>query len=141
MPFDDEDREQLAEDMLHDRRINRPIYCAHCGYNLKTLPKSYHCPECGSLYAARSPAWKGIYTQCESRPPVLEFLGLIIVGTPAVFLVMNAIASPTSGLVTTAVAFAVLTLILAGAAFLRTTRFLHAQRIARHIADQEAEEY
>jgi len=137
MPFEDEDREKLANDMLHDRRINKPLYCAHCGYNLKTLPKSYHCPECGSSYTARSPAWKGIYTQHENRPPVLEFLGLILVGLPTVFLVLNAVASPTSGLVATAIAFVVVTLLLVGAVWLRTTRFIRAQQVARRIADQE----
>lgn len=55
------DLERIEEEMFTDRRITGSVYCGRCGYNLRTLPFCYHCPECGNEYNARPLKMKGIY--------------------------------------------------------------------------------
>lgn len=47
--------------MQSDRRIISDAYCGRCGYNLRTLPYIYSCPECGNPYNARPLTLRGIF--------------------------------------------------------------------------------
>ncbi|MBI4717463.1 MAG: hypothetical protein HY763_06640 [Planctomycetes bacterium] len=66
------------KDTYTDRRITTSIYCGKCGYNLRTLPYVYTCPECGNAYNARPVGTEGIYTAHEVAPPIGGSLGSIL---------------------------------------------------------------
>lgn len=51
---------RVGEDLHHDRGIQFNIFCAKCGYNLRTRPTIGRCPECGNEYDARSDKLVGI---------------------------------------------------------------------------------
>ena len=38
MRYEEKERNRIAEDILLDRRIRTSMYCAKCGYNLRSLP-------------------------------------------------------------------------------------------------------
>lgn len=74
--------DRMADDAYKDMRITSSIYCGTCGYNLRTLPYTGPCPECGSDYNARALSMKGIFTINDIELPVKEFfLALFCAGT------------------------------------------------------------
>lgn len=140
MPLSEQDREKLADDIIKDRRISQSTYCENCGYNLKTLPRSYHCPECGSEYRARMPRMKGIYLPHENSPPFGEAVAMVIFAVVSVVLLVGAWKSKSGGHVATAFVFTAITLAIAGAVVVRTNRFLRTSRLARQIERQQDDE-
>jgi len=70
MPPHGNELDRLADDVYFNRRITASTYCAECGYNLRTLPYVYHCPECGQEYNARPLHMKGIFLPADHEPPV-----------------------------------------------------------------------
>lgn len=140
MPLSERDREELADDIIKDRRISQSMYCGNCGYNLKTLPRSYHCPECGSEYRARPARMKGIYLAHENPPPFGEAIATVVFGLASGVLLVGAWTSKSGGYWATAVIFAAITLTFAGAVVIRTNRFLRTSRLARQIERQQEDE-
>lgn len=69
-----EELERLADDAYMDRRIGGYVYCGQCGYNLRTLPYLYQCPECGQEYNARPLTMSGVYLPFQATVPVLDTL-------------------------------------------------------------------
>ena len=59
--LDSGELERLSAELYADRIIVTSLYCAQCGYNLRTLPYVYRCPECGSDYNARALKMDGIF--------------------------------------------------------------------------------
>ena len=141
MPLSERDREELAEDIIRDRRIGISTYCGNCGYNLKTLPRSYHCPECGSEYRARMPQMKGIYLENVNSLPFLEVIATVVFALMSGVLVVGAWRESNSvGYWVTAMIFTAVTIIFAVAAYIRTNRFLRTARLAREIERQQEDE-
>lgn len=140
MPLSERDREELADDIIKDRRIATSTYCGNCGYNLKTLPRSYHCPECGSEYRARMPRMKGIYLQNENSLPFVEAIAAVVFAMVSATLLVGAWNSKSGGYWVTAIIFAAITLAFAVAVVVRTNRFLHTARLSRQIERQQEDE-
>lgn len=137
MPLSERDREELADDIIRDRRISMSTYCGSCGYNLKTLPRSYHCPECGSEYRARPPRMNGIYMPHQNSPPLGAAVAVVVFALVAGLLVVGAWNSKSTGYVATAAIFVAITLSFAVHVVMRTNRFLRTLRLGRQIARQE----
>lgn len=140
MPLSEQDRERLADDVIKDRRISQSTYCENCGYNLKTLPRSYQCPECGSAYRARMPRMKGIYLPHENAPPLGEAVALLVFAVLSGMLLVAAWNSNSGGYAATAIVFIAVTLAIAVAVVVRTNRFLRTARLARQIERQQDDE-
>ena len=140
MPLSERDREELADDIIKDRRIPTSTYCGNCGYNLKTLPRSYQCPECGSEYRARMPRMKGIYLPHANSPPAGEVVALLVFAVVSGSLLVAAWNSKSTGYVATAIVFAAITLTIAVVVVVRTKRFLRTSRLARQIERQQDDE-
>lgn len=140
MPLSEQDRERLADDIIMDRRISQSTYCENCGYNLKTLPRSYHCPECGSEYRARMPRMKGIYLPHENSPPLGEAVAMVVFAVVSGVLLVGAWKSNSGGYRATAIVFTAITLAIGVAVIVRTTRFLRTARLARQIERQQDDE-
>ena len=122
--------ERLPEDIYFDRRITASTYCSKCGYNLRTLPYIYSCPECGQQYNARPLHMKGIYLPADHEPPV----GRMVV---AAFWYLLAIPMIRSGLnppETPQLAFGGLFLSIALWYSVLVIRQLHRYQLARHVA-------
>ena len=61
MSFSQDEVERLMDQAEPGRGIDTSLYCAACGYNLRGLPHSGTCPECGGRYSTRSHLMKGIF--------------------------------------------------------------------------------
>ena len=140
MPLSDEERNRLEDDILFDRRIIRSIYCGNCGYNLKTLPRSYVCPECGQQYNARRQPMKGIYFPHDVEPPFAHVAGALISTTIAVAVLIHAFKPLDKGRLTIGLIFAGITIWLAVEAFRRVKKLVTFRFVARRIAQQQEEE-
>ena len=140
MPLSDEERNRLEDDILFDRRITRSLYCGSCGYNLKTLPRSYVCPECGQPYNARRQPMKGIYFPHDVEPPIAQIAGALISAVVAVSLLSVAFRPFSAVRVTFGLIFAVATVYLSVQTYWRVKRLIKFQALARRITQQEEEE-
>ncbi len=70
--------ERIADDMYKGRLLGHAVYCGNCGYNLKTLPYRYVCPECGSEYNARPRKMTGIFVPQEAEFPIRDIFSTLI---------------------------------------------------------------
>ena len=90
MVISSDELERLADDAYKERRIGGTIYCGGCGYNLKTLPYLYQCPECGQEYNARPLVMKGIFLPQITSPPFVDMAAVVFCGPIAFFLIDGA---------------------------------------------------
>ena len=90
-----DDLDRLADDIYKNRRISGWIYCGNCGYNLRTLPYVYTCPECGHEYNARPLTMRGIFLPHEASFPLRDLAALLacVLGT-VVFAVAHSAEKP-----------------------------------------------
>ena len=139
--------DRMADDLYLDRRIQTSIYCGRCGYNLKTLPYSYTCPECGSDYNARPMSMKGILVPDGSESPAGTVATVVIawmvggvmilagalyaMGSRGIFVVIELVLG---------VSLVVLGLYCVHRGERRLRRFLRHRALWKHIAEQERSE-
>lgn len=84
MVLSSDELDRMSEDIYKDRRVRTSTYCGKCGYNLKTLPYSYTCPECGNPYNARPLSMKGILVPDGSESAVGTAATVVLAGIVAV---------------------------------------------------------
>lgn len=138
------DPERIREEMFAGRRIADSVYCGRCGYNLRSLPYCYHCPECGSEYNARPLVMKGIHVPFVGGLPAVvgSFVkALIFLGITPIFAIPAIYSRPIHSLAIVAAVLVAATgvgHIVQG--FDRAKRWLLTRTIARQIADEEGEE-
>ncbi len=65
----EKDYERQSDETFTDRLIRGSVYCGTCGYNLRTLPYIYQCPECGASYNARPLTMKGVFLPQQAEMP------------------------------------------------------------------------
>ena len=139
MGLTSDELQRLAEDILFERLISTNLFCANCGYNLRTLGYAGRCPECGSEYNARKLWMEGVFTAGMLEFPTGDWFGAVLTGGLGVLLA----AWGTNPVVGWRLMFAVVLLLLAGfyvrSAWRRTGRYLHFQGIARRIKAAEEE--
>lgn len=143
MSLSSRDLDWIADEIYRGRRIAGSIYCGACGYNLKTLPYMYRCPECGTEFNARPTVMKNIFTPMEARAPILDFLGAVALLGMGVMTGWHSIGASGSGTYSwPGAAAAVVLLILGALMFDRAYGGLHGYlrsiRVARRIAEEEA---
>jgi len=85
--------ERLADDAYKERRIGGTVYCGNCGYNLRTLPYFYRCPECGNEYNARPLVMKGIFLPQNISPPFVDTAAVLFWG-PIAFVLIDGATQP-----------------------------------------------
>jgi len=74
------DLDKLSDDIFKDRRISGSVYCGKCGYDLRTLPYLYQCPECGNAYNARPLVMKGVFLPQQTPVPWIDMLAVPFFG-------------------------------------------------------------
>ena len=72
MVLGSDELDRLADDIDKDRTITGSIYCGNCGYNLRTLPYAYTCPECGKGYNARPLKMEGVFLPQDTYFPASD---------------------------------------------------------------------
>jgi len=137
--FNLSDVERIADDIWKDRRITSATYCGECGYNLKTLPYVYTCPECGNQYNARPLAMKGIFLPQEGTAPMQETTAVLVwAGIAfAIFRFSPRPLEPASWVMSGVAA--ALSLINVGLSIRRWRRFIHTRVVAHRIVRSEEE--
>ena len=140
MPLSDKERNRFEDDILFDRRITQSLYCGNCGYNLKTLPRSYVCPECGQKYNARRQPMKGIYFPHNVEPPFAQMAGAVISATIAVYLLIGAFKPVNQGRLVVGVIFVGIAIYLAAQVCWQTKRLIKFRVLGRRIARQQDDE-
>lgn len=132
-----DDLERLADDTFTDRRITSETFCGKCGYNLRTLPYIYACPECGNEYNARALKMRGIFMLYETEIPWSDlFTSLLCVASTA-WLVYAAVKQQDVIRIGFALLFVAFTFIFGRQAYAKTARWWKAQVIIRRIQAQQ----
>lgn len=133
-----EELERLADDAYMDRRIGGYVYCERCGYNLRTLPYIYKCPECGQEYNARPLTMKGIFLPFQTTVPVLDTLSAVFWAVVAVVLLYTGIRPLNKWLTALGVGSGILAIVYSYHAWTRFRLVFRAMAIERRIrADEE----
>jgi len=76
--FSHDELDRFVDETRDRGVITGDVYCGNCGYNLKTLPYVYRCPECGSEYCARRLFPRGIFYLSRSSFPYGELIAFAI---------------------------------------------------------------
>ena len=139
MGLSEEELDRLADEMYLQRRISSPTYCATFGYNLRTLPHVYTCPECGHAYNARPLKMRGIFLPYEYEPPMSDAAATILCAFGAFLLIARGVNPVDQGLLIIGSGFGVLAIVYAVKFVLGMLRYLRARSIARRIEMDEEE--
>ncbi len=140
MVISSDELSRLADEAYGGRRISDSLYCATCGYNLRTLPYVYRCPECGSGYNARPLAMKGIFLPVETFPPVGDALILILFVGMTGFTFYCGVNPPDAAWLVTSAVFALMAVHRALRGWARHLAYLRYRDVARRIAAEKGEE-
>lgn len=137
MALSSRELDRYAEDVYKDRRITRSVYCGNCGYNLKTLPYVYRCPDCGQEYNARPRVLQGIHQPHLVEIPFGDIASTLFCGL-CVFLLLRQGFFPI-GLwrLIAVLVFVALTLIFLSQTWSKLAALSKSRRIAKRIAANE----
>lgn len=82
MPLTPDELEHMANEGegQTEVRIRHTVHCGTCGYNLKSLPIAYTCPECGNPYSARPLKMHGVYQPGNEAFPGARLASVILCG-------------------------------------------------------------
>jgi hypothetical protein len=136
MGLDSGELERLAEDHLAERIISMDLYCAGCGYNLRTRPYVGRCPECGGLYNARPLHMEGIFNAQLLVFPIGDVVGALLALGLAAAWIPAGIHSRDERLCLLGLILAVIGFFFARSAWRRAARFFHFRGIARRIESE-----
>lgn len=139
MPLGSEELERLSDEVYSFRRISASTYCSRCGYNLRTLPYVYTCPECGQAYNARPLHMKGIFLPSDHEPPGGQVVMMLFWFALALLTVICAVAAP-SRWNWAMLVIGVLFLVTGVGQLMHVLRQLRRYRLARDIARRIEEE-
>jgi len=126
--------DRYADDAYKDRRITTSVYCGNCGYNLRTLPYRYKCPECGQEYNARPRTMKGIYAPQDTDIPFGDIASAAFCGFAVFILARNAFTPIDPWRIVFAVVFVIFTVMFLSRAYDRLGELMKARRVAKRIA-------
>ncbi|MFQ5489321.1 MAG: hypothetical protein ACE5GE_01255 [Phycisphaerae bacterium] len=130
-----------GDEVLADRRIGTDLYCARCGYNLRTLTYLGRCPECGSQYSARPPVMKGIFTADMLRFPLEElFWTSVCLSIGAACLFLGA-WPPGEGRLLIGVVFGALGACYVHLLWKRLVRYVRLLEVYRRLRDEDSDDW
>jgi len=132
-------KERDADDAYRDRRIRTSIYCNKCGYNLRTLPYVYNCPECGNPYRARGISTIGIFTRQTAAVPFGDIIASVLFGITAFVLLIRAIRPLDQGRLIVAAVFVALTAWFVVRSCNGFQEYMRQRTVEREIAKEESE--
>ncbi len=133
------DLERLADDTDKGRILLSSTYCERCGYNLRTLPCVYTCPECGNQYNARPLKMEGIFLPHKTRVPVGDIAAVVFGVGGALLFGISGIRSADPIRIAIAGMFLLLSIPFLWRAYRGLRRLAHTRAVARQIAMEEGE--
>ncbi len=131
--------ERLADDTYKNRIILSSTYCGRCGYNLRTLPYVYTCPECGGQYNARPLKMQGIFLPQAVQVPAGDIAAALFCVAGALLFGVNGIISANVLRVVIAGVFVLLFIPFMWRAYGGLQKLFKTRAIARQIALDEEE--
>ncbi|MGD2108571.1 MAG: hypothetical protein PVI86_04180 [Phycisphaerae bacterium] len=137
MTLSEHDLDRMADDMYKNRRLTESTYCAQCGYNLRTLPYVYTCPECGNEYNARPVLRHGIFSPHDVVFPFKDLLAAMVSAVGVFLLTYGAPWPPSMGRVVMVLTLAVLGVMFIVQGITGMRRFLQSSRVAQRIMREE----
>jgi hypothetical protein len=137
MTLSSSELDRIADDIYKDRRISGSVYCGTCGYNLRTLPYVYTCPECGQEYNARPLVMKGIFAPHDADIPFGDFASALFCAAAAYVIGQFAFEPIDPVRLIVGGVFAGFSLIFVHRTYVRFLTFLKARRVARRIAMED----
>ena len=137
MAISNRELDRFADDQYLDRRITSSVFCGNCGYNLRTLPYTYQCPECGQDYNARPLEMRGIFSPQDVDIPFGDMAAAAFCALAVYVLARNAFDPFDIIRIAFAAAFFIFTLIFLNRSYDRFQALLKARRVARRIATED----
>ncbi len=137
MALNNAELERIADDMYKGRLLSHSVYCGNCGYNLRTLPYLYTCPECGNSYNARPRKMTGIFLPQEADLPFRDFFAALLFGFGAWYFGRVAFQSNDTFSFFVALAMGVASVMFMAHVYRRTVHLFKSMEIARRIAASE----
>ena len=125
--------ERVGDEADADRRIMSSLYCGGCGYNLRSLPFVYVCPECGNRYNARPLKMEGIFLPHTGLFPTGVIVSFLFSTVVAVAMVTAAVKEQDPSWIAVGVPFAVLSILFARRAFTQLGRWLRVRAVGKRI--------
>ncbi|MBN1513679.1 MAG: hypothetical protein JXB13_16810 [Phycisphaerae bacterium] len=116
--------------------INTSLFCGTCGYNLRGLPYSGVCPECGHAYNASDHRLTGIFLPNAVPFPGSDFACSLLSFGMAGLLTLIALSDP--GFFLLVIVFAGFGIAFAFLTWRKTRLFVRAQRILRRIEQEQS---
>ncbi len=132
--------ERIEEELAPDRLIHKSVYCGKCGYNLRTLPHVYTCPECGHAYNARPRKMKGIYAPGDTYLPVSDVFWVLLCLAIAWILAPPGFMNAQYGRAWFGVAFAAVGVGFAIRGCVRLMRHLDNRAVQKRITEAQEDE-
>ena len=130
-PHEDED---LLDISGTDRRIRSSLYCANCGYDLRTLPIRHACPECGQEYSAQPLDMQGIFRFDDMAIPVSDVLIVLFCVVAGAILLARGISPPVNDYLIFAGVLFVMAVFYGRVAVVKVRKFLRLRQVAARIA-------
>ncbi|UCG17724.1 MAG: hypothetical protein JSV19_06780 [Phycisphaerales bacterium] len=135
MSLGSDEIERMMGDVVTGWGINTSLYCGTCGYNLRGLPYSGLCPECGHPYNARDHNLVGIFLPQRLELPISDvFASLVSLGL-AVFLALYGLREPSLFLL--AALFGLFAVLFLRLTWRRVAQYIRWRRILWRIESEE----
>ena len=131
---------RTGQDIEHAGGMDRDIFCAGCGYNLRHGAIVGRCPECGGPYDARSLSRTGIFSPQDLGLPWGDLLVAAVCAGIGLFALYHAIEERTTWLYAPAAIFLVFMLFFLRATALRTVKFFRYRALARRVERDSRED-
>ena len=120
-----------------ERVIRAAVYCARCGYQLRMLPYSGRCPECGNSYNARGHKLEGIFKPHETTFPASDLAAGLISALVLVWLLGSLLRRLDPWTLLFAALFGYMTVIFIRQAWRGLKEFIRAQRLADRVSEHQ----
>lgn len=124
-------------DGKHERVIAEALFCAACGYQLRTLPFIGRCPECGNSYNARSTPKDGIFVPELAEFPATDILATLASAVAALWLAGGLLLHFDLWTLVFLALFGYLAVAFFRQSYVRLGQFIKGQRLAKQIEGEE----
>lgn len=130
----------MEDELWASERIHHTLYCGTCGYNLRTLPYTGLCPECGQRYNARPLKMEGIFLPQNMELPVLDVLAMGIGLFFSAMFIGDSIAPYDSGRMFIGIVALTLTLLYAHRSWSKIAVYMKSRAILKEIESADEDE-
>lgn len=125
-----------GREIEQDRGIQSDVFCAGCGYNLRTRPVIGRCPECGEAYNSRPLGMMGILIPQDIRLPVEDLIWTALTFAGGIVLLYVAVTAGKKWAYCAAVPLLMTSLLLAWMSARQSRRYFRHRSLIRRANEQ-----